>query len=317
MKLVILCNNRNYLYSAFKLFIQFSMNAIFRHHDTLRLFVEVAKRVSFSDAASKLNMTKGAISYQIKTLEADLGFDVFTRNPRGVALTPKGQQLFRAAGAHYREIEADLVALKTPEMQSLTVGMSSYFASRWLSPRLMTFMQQHPDIQLRIQPMTQLFNLETQGVDIAIRWGNGAWGDAHISPVMSLPGWPVGNAEAAKKVQEVGLERAFGAFTLLRDHDNSNAWSDWFDAAGLLHQNRKDTLIVPDPNVRVQAVIDGQGVALNDALVARELEQGELFRLSDVELSRYGYFLVRPRHALANASADAFVNWLQFEIREV
>ncbi len=286
------------------------MSTAFKHHDTMRLFIEVAQRKSFTEAAEMLHLTKGAISYQIKTLEADLGFTVFERTPRGVALTSKGQQLLDATRAHYLSIEAELVTLKTAETQSLTVGMSSYFASRWLSPRLMTFMQQCPDIQLRIQPMTQLFNLENQDVDIAIRWGNGRWDDADISPVMSMPAWPVGNAQAYQKVQQMGLERAFSEFTLLRDHDGSNAWSDWFDAAGMPQQTRKDTLIIPDPNVRVQAVIDGQGVALNDALVSRELEEGTLARLSSVELSSYGYFLVRPRKAPMSASASSFIDWL-------
>ncbi len=287
------------------------MSIAFKHHDTLRIFVEVAQQSSFSDAAKALHMTKGAISYQIKTLEANLGFEVFERTPRGVALTQKGQKLLDASRAHYRSIEVELAALKSTAMQSLTVGMSSYFAARWLSPLLMTFMQEHPDIQLRIQPMTQLFDLDYQGVDIAIRWGNGAWDDVDITPFLPMPAWPVGNAAAAQNVQQLGLERAFSEFTLLRDHDDSNAWSDWYDAANLRHQTRKDTLIIPDPNVRVQAVIDGQGIALNDVLIARELEEGQLVRLSDIELTSYGYFLARPRRAPNNPGANAFVYWLQ------
>ena len=286
------------------------MRISFKHHDTLRLFVEIAKYSSLSDAAHMLNMTKGAISYQIKTLEADLGFGVFIRSARGVKLTPRGQQLLDAIHAHYHSIETELTRLKTSTTKSLIVGVSSYFASRWLSQRLMTFMQKHPDIQLRIQPMTQIFNLENQGVDIAIRWGSGEWDDVEISPLMSMPAWPVGNEQVSKRVKMLGIERGFAELTLLRDHDDSDAWSDWFDAAGLPQQIRKDTLIVPDPNVRVQAVIDGQGIALNDALIARELEQGELFRLSDTELSSYGYFLARPRKAILNPSVDVFVDWL-------
>lgn len=287
------------------------MTVAFKHHDTLRIFVEVAQRSSFTDAAETLHMTKGAISYQIKILEADLGFEVFERTPRGAALTQEGRKLLDVSRAHYHAIESELTALKSAARQSLTVGMSSYFAARWLSPLLMTFMQKYPDIQLRIQPMTQLFNLERQGVDIAIRWGNGAWDDVNITSFLSMPAWPVGNAAAAQRVQRVGLERAFSQFTLLRDHDDSNAWSDWYDAANLRHQTRKDTLIIPDPNVRVQAVIDGQGIALNDVLVARELKEGQLARLSDIELTSYGYFLARPRKAQNNPGADAFVCWLQ------
>ena len=283
----------------------------FKHYDSLRLFVEVAQHDSFSGAAEALHMTKGAISYQIKTLEADLALLLFERKPRGVVLTREGKQLLRACFAHYREIEVELERIRETEDQSLTVGMSSYFASRWLSPRLMTFMQSHPSIQLRIQPMTQLFDLERQGVDIAIRWGDGDWDDVQIEPFMPLPSWPVGNHDAAKKVQDVGLEQAFSQFTLLRDRDDSNAWSDWFDAAGLPHQTRKDTLIIPDPNVRVQAIIDGQGIALNDALVARELERGKLVRLSEVELASYGYFLAKPYTHNRTKSVEAFVHWLR------
>lgn len=287
------------------------MAIAFRLHDTLRLFVEVAQHGSFTEAAAALHLTKGAISYQIKTLEADLGFAVFVRNPRGIALTEQGRHLLTTARTHYRDIEAELNAMKGTGTQTLTIGMSSYFASRWLSPRLMTFMQQHPDIQLRIQPMTQLFDLARQGVDVAIRWGNGAWDDVDIESFMPLPAWPVGNQAAAERVRQVGLARAFSGFVLLRDHDGSNAWSDWFDAAGLPRQTRADTLIIPDPNVQVQAVIDGQGIALNDALVTRELDEGTLVRLSDVGLATYGYFIATPRTARRKESVDAFVRWLR------
>ena len=288
-----------------------SMPISFRHHDTLRLFNEVAQYNSFSDAADALHMTKGAISYQIKVLEEHLAVKLFARTSRGVSLTREGKHLLNSCVSHYRQIEAELVLMKGTVDQYLTVGVSSYFASRWLSPRLMTFMQKHPGIQLRIQPMTELHNLENQGVDIAIRWGDGNWDDVDIYSFLPMPAWPVGNREAGETVKKVGLEQAFSNFTLLRDRDDSNAWSDWFNVAGLAQQSRKDTLIIPDPNVRVQAVIDGQGIALNDQLVARELEKGRLVRLSDAELSTYGYFLAMPRVQNRIRNVDAFVAWLQ------
>ena len=283
----------------------------YKHHDTLRLFVEISQHHSFSDAAEELHMTKGAISYQIKTLEADLGFKVFVRSTRGVVLTEEGLQLFKAIRSEFLNIEAKLREFKGSRTQSLTVGVSSYFASRWLSPRLMRFMQLHPDIQIRIQPMTQLFDLERQGVDVAIRWGNGDWNDAEILPFLMIPAWPVGHPDVAKRVRSVGLECAFSNLTLLRDHDESTAWSDWHTAAGLPHQIRKDTLIIPDPNVRVQAVIDGQGIALNDMLINDEVENGNLVRLSEVELSSYGYFLARPASKRNANSVDMFLEWLR------
>lgn len=287
------------------------MSTRFGRHDTLRLFIEIAKHTSLSDAADALNMTKGAVSYQIKSLEAELDLKVFERRPRGVALTDAGRELLFLCGPHFRNLEADLAAFCNPAGPPLTVGMSSYFASRWLSPRLMTFMQEHPDIRLRIQPMTRLFDLEGQGVDIAIRWGNGDWSDAIISPFMPMPAWPVGSPQIGEMVKRQGLERTLSEFTLLRDHDGSTAWSEWFGVAELPRQSRLDALIIPDPNVRVQAVIDGQGIALMDDLVSRELEGGSIVRLSEAELSAYGYFLAVPPSKEKSETVKVFRDWLE------
>lgn len=291
--------------------LNIAMAVSFKHHDSLRLFAEIAQHHSFSDAAEALNMTKGAVSYQVKTLEADLGLCLFERSSRGVSLTGSGRDLLAMCSPRYRDLEVQLSAFKTPRVENLTVGMSSYFASRWLSARLMTFMQAHPDIQLRIQPMTELFHLERQGVDIAIRWGNGDWDDVEITQFMPMPAWPVGNRDIAAMIQGKDREQAFSDVTLLRDHDHSNAWSDWLAVAGLPPQTRKDTLIIPDPNVRVQAVIDGQGIALMDALVHREIENRQLYKLSDVELGTYGYFLARPNSRRNAESVALFTDWLR------
>ena len=74
-----------------------------------------------------------------------------------------------------------------------------------------------------------------------------------------------------------------------------------------------DTLIIPDPNVRVQAVLDGQGIALNDALVNAELQSERLLRLSSFELSDYGYHLAYQKSALANPAVEAFTQWIRKE----
>ena len=287
------------------------MGARFHHHDLLRLFAEIARHSSFSTAAAALNMTKGAISYQIKTLEADLGVSLFQRTTRGVTLTGEGLKLLAICQNRYDEIEAEIRMLKGVSTLSLTVCVSTYFAARWLSPRLMTFMQSHPDVQLHIQPMIEFSEAEMQGVDLAIRWGNGNWKDGTVTPFMPMPAFPVGNADVAGQVERLGIREAVTELTLLRDREDSNAWSQWLELAKLLPQARRDALIVPDPNVRVQAVINGQGVALMDDLVCDELVGGKLHRLSEITLRDYGYFIVRPDRALTSEPATVFSDWLQ------
>ncbi len=282
----------------------------FHHHDLLRLFAEIARYSSFSDAATALNMTKGAISYQIKTLETDLGMALFRRTTRGVTLTNDGLKLLVTCQSRYEEIESGILALKGKTSRSLTVGVSTYFAARWLSPRLMTFMQRHPDVQLRIQPMIDFSDHEMQDVDLAIRWGNGEFSHGKVTRFMPMSPYPVGNASAARMVAESGIDASISQLILLRDRDDSNAWSDWLTAAHLPQQSRQDVLIVPDPNVRVQAVIDGQGIALMDDLVSADLEAQRLFRLSDIELPDYGYFLIQPHNTVATEAVAAFSEWV-------
>ena len=287
------------------------METVFRHHDALRLFVQIARYPSFSEAAEALHLTKGAISYQVKTLESDLGMVLFERGPRGAALTHAGHNLLAVCEHRYRDLESDLSLLRGMSSDTLTVGVSTYFAARWLSPRLTAFMQQYPDTVLRVQPMVSQFDLDAQGVDVAIRWGHGHWDDAEVLPFLPMPAFPVGNPEAFNIVELQGLQRAMESLTLLRDHDDSNAWTAWWQHARWPERVQRDALIILDPNVRVQAVIDGQGIALMDTLVSPELNSGALIRLSDDGLGEYGYWLVRPRRGQRRTAVDQFMEWMQ------
>jgi len=283
----------------------------FRSYDKLRIFSIVAGHGSFSSASDELNLTKGAVSHQIRLLERELGFLLFRRLPRGVELTSTGQDLLATSQSAFETIEQRIDELRRVGSRTLNIGLTTYFASRWLSPRLMDFMLLHPDIRLRIQPMIDLFDLKNEGVDLAIRWGNGQWTDVEIELLFSCPAWPCGNAQAKDLVEKIGIDKALESFTLLRDRDDSHAWSHWHTAAATPYWKRADTLIIPDPNVRVQAVIDGQGIALNDSLVDSELQAEKLFRLSPIELKDYGYYLVYPAGVKENPEAMAFVGWLK------
>ena len=108
-------------------------------------------------------------------------------------------------------------------------------------------MRHHPEIRLRIQPMINLLDLRREGVDLAVRWSNGHWSDCRIERLFACPAWPTGNKDARERVREKGLEVAFVDFTLLRDRDGSEAWSEWYRRAGIIPLQRTDTLIIPAP----------------------------------------------------------------------
>jgi len=282
----------------------------FRHYDNLRIFNIVAKNGSFSAAADELNLTKGAVSYQIKKLEEELGFAVFHRLPRGVAPTSRGQELWHTCQSVFDGIEQKISELRETSDRTLTIGVSTYFASRWLSSRLMLFMKLHPEIRLRIQPMIDLVDLRGESVDLVIRWGKGSWTDMAIEPLFPCPSFPAAAPETASLICALGLQEGLTQVTLLKDREGSSAWADWHAVGGFPYKERTDTLTVPDPNVRVQAVIDGQGIALFDALINPEIEAGRLVQISPHQLDDYGYFLAYLPGALSDPNVEAFAIWL-------
>ena len=228
-------------------------------------------------------------------------------------MTEKGRRLWHVSEVAFRDLEREITELREPAPERITVGMSTYFASRWLSPRLMTFTARHPKIGLRLQPLVDLVDLSAHPIDLAIRWGRGDWTDLEIEPLFACPAFPTACADITRRIADKGLEHGLSDWPLLHDRDDSIAWEDWHAAAGLAYRATRDDLVIPDPNVRVQAVIDGQGVALNDRLVAAELDDGRLTQVSDVVLADYGYYLAYAKGALSTPSIKAFRDWIASE----
>ena len=99
-------------------------------------------------------------------------------------------------------------SVKDREPARITIGLTTYFASRWLSSRLMTFIVDHPGIALRLQPMIDLIDLPSHHIDMAVRWGTGRWSDLEIEPLLACPAYPTAGSTIAAQVAEAGLARA-------------------------------------------------------------------------------------------------------------
>ena len=289
----------------------------FRHFDYLRSFVVVARHLNMGRAADELNLSKGAVSYQIRQLEAELGFAVFSRTGRSLTLTDRGYELIQHCSRQFETLERKIADLRRSEHTRITIGMATYFASRWLSPRLMHFITDHPDIGLRIQPLIDLMDLPGNQLDLAVRWGKGLWREPQheVELIFPCPAWFTCGAEIGRRIERQGIASVIAEVTLLHDRDDSVAWQDWHDVAGLDASDASASLVIPDPNVRVQAVIDGQGVALYDRLVADEVSAGRLYQYRPVSLDDYGYYLVYPRVAEAGSATMAFRDWIMQEAK--
>jgi len=282
-------------------------------YDMLRTFQVVAQNLSMTRAALQLNQSKGSVSYQIKTLEQQLGFALFERANARLHLTSEGRRLLQVSQVSLDQIDQEIEGLRYKEPAPLTIALQTYFLTRWLSPRLMRFTAVHPEIGLRFVPLNFIGEMESIDADISICWAKEGLIDAPHERLFACPACPTGNSYIADKVREEGLDNVILSTPLLLDSSESRGWQDWFDLAGLDFSQSQKGLSIADSNSRVQAVIDGQGIALWDLLVSPEVSSGRLHYLSDIWLDDYGYYVQAKKSNLESKAVGLFLNWLRDE----
>ncbi|WP_170425328.1 LysR substrate-binding domain-containing protein [Ruegeria arenilitoris] len=282
----------------------------FRSYDALKTFDAVARNLSMTKAADELHQSKGSISYQVGKLEAELGFRLFERAHAKLELTEEGRRLWHVSQTALSQIDREIENLRGTASSAVTIGALTYFSSRWLSPRLTRFFEANPGISLRIEPINSVEMLRSVRVDMAILWGIGGWKDHESELLLSLPAVPTGNRAVAEQVAQLGLAEAVRQLPLLGDSSGDAGWRAWHQAAGLPYAPSRSSLTIPDSNSRVQAVVDGQGIALWDDLVAPEVEAGTLVPLTDTKLEGAGYHVVFPGEVLSPGARSMLV-WLK------
>jgi len=279
----------------------------------LRPFEAAARLESFSRAAEELHLTHGAISHQMKALEASLGAPLFRREGRKLLLTDAGQRF----ASRLRDLLGDLGAAvaevtQRRDQQELTISVLPSFASLWLIPRLARFHAAHPEIDVNIRATQALAEFGADGVDLAIRIGGGDWPGLVAEKLFDEEVFPVASPRldgGALPKRPEGLARA----VLLRSE--RQPWTPWFRAMGLDWPEPSRGPIYSDETLLIQAAAEGIGVALaRGALVAADLAAGRLIRLFPKRVpSRAAYYLVYPRAAAGLPRVRAFREWILAE----
>ena len=140
--------------------------------DKLRIFQAVAKAGSFTGAGEILNLSQSAVSRQISTLEDSLGLALFHRHARGLLLTEQGEILQKAANDianQLQVVEGKLSDTNRLPEGPLVVTISDFIGTTWLAPRLKSFRDLYPDIQLTLLFDERIYNIGMREADAAIR----------------------------------------------------------------------------------------------------------------------------------------------------
>ena len=278
--------------------------------NALRAFEAAARHLSFTNAAIELCVTPPALSHQVKALEERLGAPLFRRLPRGLSLTDEGQALLPVLRDAFDRIAETLRCFDGGMVREvLSVGAVGTFAVGWLLPRLQAFQADFPFVDLRLSTNNNRVDIAAEGLDFAIRFGDGAWHGTDALRLFAAPLTPLCTPALAERLSgpaDLGRE------TLLRSY-RADDWPDWFRAAGL------DPPAVRGPVfdsswVMIEAAMQGAGVALAPhSMFGRELREGVLVRPFEIEVDTGAYWLTWLKSREPTGAMRAFRDWIAAE----
>ncbi|MHA1152863.1 MAG: transcriptional regulator GcvA [Alphaproteobacteria bacterium] len=284
--------------------------------NALRAFEAGARHLSFTKAAEELFVTQAAVSHQVKLLEQDLGVALFRRMTRKLALTAEGRRLFGPAGEALDSLAEAAEALRAGAGGgTLTLSLTPTFGVQWLAQRIGRFWSAHPEIELRLQHSIHLVDFARDEVDAAVRWGGGAWPGLAAVYLMRAGLTPVCSPALCQGPPALKVPDDLRHHTLLHERDYVE-WAQWLALAGAREVEARRGPIIDDSTVVLQAVIDGQGVALvSDSIIRGDLESGRLVKPFDVDLDTdNAYYLVAPPRAFERPNVQAFRDFLLAEL---
>lgn len=282
--------------------------------NALRAFEAAARLLSFTDAAAELNLTQGAISHQIKELESRLGVKLFLREARGITLSDDGATYLPYVREALDRLRAGTEALRLGDNSDiLTVSCSPNFAAKWLVPRLGAFYAEHPAVDLRISAAMQHVTFDNDGIDVAVRHGEGDWPHLDVTQLCQEEVFPVCSPHlAGMNGFDGGLEN-LSLFPLLHDKDRAG-WRKWLQTmdAGSEDFALDHGPVFSDTSLVIDAAVAGQGVALaRSALAALDLQAGRLVRpVTATHPATFSYWIVCPKPRAKQPGIKLFRQWL-------
>lgn len=290
---------------------------------TLRAFEAAGRLLSMALAAAELNVTPGAVSRQIRTLEEDLGVALFRRMTRRISLTQEGTALHQVVSRTLAELTREAERLRARDATpQFTLSTSVSFASKWFAPRLHRLMARLPDVDIRLEVSDVNVDLTDGRVDAALRYGTGAYHGTASVRILDETMSPVCSPDYRSRMGGLTDAADLARCTLLHEqrvlHDDSTLpnWERWFAAAGVTGaRSRGPTL--SHGSLTIEAALRGEGAALGrSVLVAEDIAAGRLVEpFPQIRLpAGRGYDLVHRPGEENDPRIAALRSWLKEEV---
>ena len=277
--------------------------------NALRAFEAAARLGSVTAAAAELHVTHGAVSRQVKQLEAELGRPLFHRAGTGLRLSDAGAKLLPSLTAALDLMQAGVAQAARAGGGRLTVSCLGTFTMRWLIPRLFAFQAAHPGIEVQLAAGDAPVDFRRDGADLAIRVLRPPWPPGLIAtPFVDEEVGPVLSAGLQDELHIADVEDLSRA-TLLHTETRSDAWSNWFANSGATATGPAAERTFEHFYFMLEAAAAGLGVAIGPRpLVSDDLAAGRLVAPFGFVPSGLSYVCLRPQTDDANAAL--FESWL-------
>ena len=288
--------------------------------DLLLAFEAAARHLSFTRAADERFVTQSAISRQIRSLEDDLGVELFARGHRALTLTAPGQKLLLSCQAMLAQLRRTVSSIRAPHAREvLSLSTTPSFASYWLIPRLRSFTQVNPGVDVRLDASYEVRDLQAEGFDIAVRYqrANAADGERLFNETM-LPVCAPSLRRSKEAPLKVPSDLRHHTLLEVEGMPGTGApveWSSWLQANGVPDLEPRSRLTFSSYNEVVAAAIAGQGVGLGRCpLLDGLLRQRQLVApFGDARQTAKAYFVIADPAARARPAVRELEQWLLAE----
>lgn len=282
---------------------------------SLQAFEAIARRKSFSLAASELNLTPSAVSHQMAKLEGFLHVRLFERSARGVELTAAGEHYLQRVASALGAISTATDDLRHGVQDTLYVHSSPSFASLWLMPRIARFTERHPNISLVLSASHVHSDFQLGQMDVDIRYGLPNWPHLEVEPVFTERVLPLASPEFIR-THALHEPQDLLRVPLIQSSVSVVQWPEWFARFCADQRPERMGLRFDRAMMSLDAAVQKLGVALESSSIGQSLiAGGKLQPVFEEQLSLevQAHFIVYPARHASRPEVRSFVEWLREE----
>ncbi len=280
----------------------------------LRSFESAARHLNFTTTARELGLTQTAVSLHIRSLEAELGQKLFTRNARRLELTELGQSYSLTVRRALGDIALSTNSLFGPaSRQTLTIRAAISTATYWVAAELPDFSAQHPEIPVRLVSHIWNDSIAPNDVDVEIRLGYGDWPGVQSEKLTDEKLVPICNARGG--VPGPNTLRDGPLIHILGYEDN---WARYFQANGIEAGDQPPQHSVDTTVAALQLVMAGAGYAtILERFAKNAIRQGAPISIAGpaIPFAQSHYLISAQGAAHSTAAAGLYCAWLRDRLR--